>query len=200
MHTVRVIVVVTLLAGLGLVGWFVRRVRRRTGIDPVLLLRRPSPFELVGAALLVLWAVAYVLGTARTQWAVFTPWWPPGPTGLLVGSACLLVALGLYAWSASSMGDSWRIGIDHDGDATALVRAGPYARIRHPIYTALLAGFTGATVLFPCPFTAASLPLAVIGIRRQALAEERWLLERHGAAFAEWKRTTGMFVPRFRPT
>jgi protein-S-isoprenylcysteine O-methyltransferase Ste14 len=73
-----------------------------------------------------------------------------------------------------------------------LVTAGPYAFIRHPIYTGLMLAMLGST-LAEAPFWLA--PLIVFGIYfvYSARREERFMLERFPQRYAAYM--TKMFLP-----
>ncbi|MCH7496547.1 MAG: isoprenylcysteine carboxylmethyltransferase family protein [Candidatus Marinimicrobia bacterium] len=78
-----------------------------------------------------------------------------------------------------------------------LASTGPYAVVRHPIYSALLWGGTAAVAF---AFQAwlvllAALPLHLIWIRL-ALMEEQWLIAFFGEDYQRYAARTGRFLPR----
>ena len=46
------------------------------------------------------------------------------------------------------MGTSWRIGVD-GSEKTELVTTGPFALARNPVFSAMIPGFLGLTLLVP---------------------------------------------------
>lgn len=60
-------------------------------------------------------------------------------TGLVVAVAGLAVVLIAQA----ARGESWRIGVDED-ERTELVTRGPFARVRNPVFTGMVAVSAGA--------------------------------------------------------
>lgn len=78
-----------------------------------------------------------------------------------------------------------------------IVRIGPYARIRHPMYTAVLLAAVGIAIEFSglvlLPFVAAIAAAAWL----RARAEERLFLAspRLGAEYAQYRTETGRFLP-----
>ena len=80
-----------------------------------------------------------------------------------------------------------------------LVRVGPYARVRHPMYAALL--------LYLIALAAAgghwlqlvgAVPLFLLGTARRARLEDRLLEAEFGDEFRTYARSTPAFIPRFR--
>jgi len=93
------------------------------------------------------------------------------------------------------MGASWRIGVD-DGERTALVTTGVFGRVRNPIFTAMIVTATGLTAMAPTALGAGGWVLFVAAIEAQVrLVEEPYLLAAHGAAYRDYTRVVGRFVP-----
>jgi protein-S-isoprenylcysteine O-methyltransferase Ste14 len=115
-----------------------------------------------------------------------------------------LMGLGLYAagallavFSAANLGRFMVIDIavskDHE-----MVTTGPYARVRHPTYTAvLLLGLSAVFVLLNLLFLLSFL-LAVALATYRARLEERLLSseEGFGRRYREYMEVTGRFLPR----
>ena len=78
-----------------------------------------------------------------------------------------------------------------------LIQSGPYARVRHPIYSGILLALIG-TALFVGEWRA---PLGVLiffaGHWWKALREEALLAGQFGASYEEYRRRTGSLLPRF---
>ena len=83
-----------------------------------------------------------------------TRWLPPillarvVPAGLspeILGGLFVLAGLALTVWARICLGRNWSGTVTVKQDH-ALVRTGPYALIRHPIYTGLLLALTGTTI------------------------------------------------------
>jgi len=94
-----------------------------------------------------------------------------------------------------AMGDSGRIGVD-EGETTALVHTGLFARVRNPIYTAMVTFALGITQVTPNLVAFAGLILLVatleLHVRR---VEEPYLLRKHGDAFRAYTAGVGRFIP-----
>ena len=106
-----------------------------------------------------------------------------------------LVCLGLSIMCWRHMGSDWRMAVDPQGSGR-LIQSGPFAKVRHPIYAVSIVLMICSVVAVP------NLPMMVVAgvhimlMHIKARHEERFLLERHGPAYADYCRRTGRFVPR----
>jgi protein-S-isoprenylcysteine O-methyltransferase Ste14 len=77
-----------------------------------------------------------------------------------------------------------------------LIRSGPYRFVRHPMYSAYLLLFVGA-FLMSANWLVGSTGVAIITtlMTIRLVREEALLVERFGAEYEEYRRTTGMFLP-----
>ena len=111
-----------------------------------------------------------------------------------IGALCLHGSI--RAWRR--MGRNWRMAVA-PGQKTELVTGGPFARVRHPIYALSMLLMLCTLAVVP------TLPLLLIAavhitlMLLKAHNEERFLKGVHGAAYADYCRRTGRFVPRRRP-
>lgn len=124
------------------------------------------------------------------------------PWAALDGPAChaagvLVFALGFAAtlWAQFAMGNSWRIGVD-PAARTALVAGGPFAWVRNPIFTGMLAATLGLLFLVPNWIAALALAALVLGLELHVrCVEEPYLLRTHGETYRRYAARTGRFVP-----
>ncbi len=110
----------------------------------------------------------------------------PGDTAVqCAGIALLGAGLVLAFWSLHAI----RPG--------TLTTTGPYAWVRHPMYTGYCLTFA-ALVLLTLNLLALPALLAIPAQVAAAKAEEAWLEERYGADFRVYAARTGRFLPRLR--
>lgn len=145
----------------------------------------------------------WVIGQFALLGLVLVAGWPPTfpvpPASvadwlrLLGGGGALLGAGWLGTSAARRLGPSLTP-LPHPRDGAELVEAGIYARIRHPIYAALIAGAAGWALLAGSPLAGlATLALAAF-MDAKSRREEAWLSSRY-PAYAEYRRRTRRFVP-----
>jgi protein-S-isoprenylcysteine O-methyltransferase Ste14 len=110
--------------------------------------------------------------------------------------AALVVAGVLFAiWARRHLGKNWSAEVTIRKEHS-LIRSGPYARIRHPIYTGLLLAIVGTAIAVSEYRALVALAIFVTGWTLKAKKEEAFLAQEFGPAFEEHKRLTGFFLPR----
>ncbi len=123
------------------------------------------------------------------------------PPGLLRMAASLVFAVlaAKLSWSAvHHLGRQFRIqaGLYEDHQ---LVRTGPYAMVRHPIYASLLSALLCTLlVLTPWQWCLVSLALFLTGTEIRVRTEDRLLESRFPREFREYSREVPAYVPFLR--
>jgi protein-S-isoprenylcysteine O-methyltransferase Ste14 len=112
-----------------------------------------------------------------------------------MGVALGIVSFAIYAWSRVTLGKEWsselRIGEQH-----LLVTAGPYAWIRHPIYTALLSFLASITLISANWLFVAVLVFSIVDLSLRMPREEQMMIARFGDEYEAYKQRTGRLLPR----
>ena len=95
------------------------------------------------------------------------------------------------------MGQYWSarvtLKVDHQ-----LIRSGPYAWVRHPLYSGLLLAMAGTALVVGEWRAVLGVVLAVMEFSRKAAKEEALLASEFGDQYQEFRKRTGFLVPRFR--
>lgn len=104
-------------------------------------------------------------------------------------------AVGLFLWSSRTMGRNWsivaRTRADHE-----LVQTGPFATIRHPIYTAMFLFMLALALAFGhARQLLIAMPVFALGTWRRIAFEERLLHDHFGAAYDAYAARVKRFVP-----
>jgi protein-S-isoprenylcysteine O-methyltransferase Ste14 len=123
------------------------------------------------------------------------------PQSLAGCAAVLILGFGgvlLFAASARALGENWslvaRMRTDH-----GLVRHGPFARVRHPIYLAMLLLLIAAAVGFGhAPQLIVAIPVFVVGTMIRIREEERLLRDQFGEEYIRYASETPAFIPSLR--
>lgn len=111
------------------------------------------------------------------------------------GTVLAVVGIAATVYSQLEMGDSWRIGVD-SSETTALVRHGVFARVRNPIYTAMLTFTAGIALMTPNLLALGAFWLLLSTIELHVrVVEEPHLLQTHGDTYRHYQRAVGRFVP-----
>jgi protein-S-isoprenylcysteine O-methyltransferase Ste14 len=113
-----------------------------------------------------------------------------------LGSALCAVGVLFAIWARRSIGRDWSAEVQIK-EGHQLIRSGPYAHIRHPIYTGLILATLGTALLIGEYRGLLAVLMFFVGFTRKARKEESFLAAEFGPAFEEHRRHTGFFLPRF---
>ncbi len=115
----------------------------------------------------------------------------------ILGIALTWLGIGLAIWARHHLAENWsgRVTIKEGHE---LIRTGPYARLRHPIYTGLLLATLGSAVAIGEWRCLLGVCLVLIAYSIKAKREEAMLTQRFGDAFQDHRRRTGFLLPRLR--
>lgn len=120
-------------------------------------------------------------------------WWQ------IAGAALCGLLAAVLAWTATRhLGRQFRVhaGLYEDHE---LVTSGPYAIVRHPIYTSLLAMLVcSMLVLTPWQWALLCLALFVAGTEIRVHTEDGLLASRFGERFFEYRNRVRAYVPFVR--
>lgn len=142
---------------------------------------------------MLLQAIAYAL-----LWQTYL--WRWHPSHWRVGLCVALMALASWlSWTATkALGRHLRfvaaIGDDHE-----LIRTGPYAVIRHPIYASMLAIFLGTAVIgAPAMLLVPALVIFLVGTEIRVQTEDHLLAAHFGDQFQAYRKAVSAYVPLVR--
>ena len=113
-----------------------------------------------------------------------------------LGSALCAAGVLFAIWARRTIGKDWSAEVQIK-EGHQLIRSGPYAHIRHPIYTGLLLATFGTALLVGEYRGLLAVLLFLVGFTRKARKEESFLAAEFGPAFEEHRRHTGFYLPRF---
>ena len=144
----------------------------------------------------MVFAIVIVLLSTRR---IPLPWlyrelWPAGLWPFWVGAAVTVAGLLFAVWARVHLGRNWSRSVtikqDHE-----LISSGPYAVVRHPIYTGILAGFLGTAIAISevRGFIAAALVFLVFWAKLRL--EEQWMRSEFGETYAAYASHTAALVP-----
>lgn len=112
-----------------------------------------------------------------------------------VGFALGLASLGLWTWAQVALGKEWSPQLQLR-DEHLLETAGPYARIRHPIYTAMIGYGIGLVLVTANWVFAAFAVLVIAGLLARAPKEEQMMIEEFGEQYEAYMQRAGRFFPK----
>jgi len=113
----------------------------------------------------------------------------------MAGVILTFLGAGIAIWARTILGGNWSaevsLKVDHQ-----LVRSGPYAYVRHPIYTGLLLAVTGTAVVIGEWRGLLAILVAAVGISLKAKREEALMIGAFGDRYQQHRRDTGFLLPR----
>ena len=119
------------------------------------------------------------------------------PPSLAIGwSGAALVAAGLAftVWARVHLGTNWS-GIVTVKRGHELVTSGPYAIVRHPIYTGLVLAFFGSALALGEARGLLAVAIVFASLWRKLRLEERWMGEQFGADYERYRARVRALVP-----
>ena len=139
-----------------------------------------------GALLIAPWT-AQVLGERPT--------WQVGYYGAYGFVGVMLMGLALTWWARIHLGDLWSSAITRK-EKHQLIETGPYALVRHPIYTGLIIALLATAAIEATLVALLGALLIALGLWVKARAEERFLsTELAPETYESYRRRVPMLVP-----
>ena len=114
----------------------------------------------------------------------------------VTGVALTWIGIAIALWARWHLGQYWSARITLKEDHR-LIRTGPYAYFRHPIYSGLELAAVGGTLAIDKWRCVAGVVLIVLGYWMKARKEESMLAAQFGEEFKEHCRHTGFLIPKF---
>ncbi len=115
----------------------------------------------------------------------------------VAGIVLTFVGVALSIWARIILGENWsgRITkkVDHE-----LIRTGPYAYVRHPIYSGLMLATIGTALVVGEWKGVAAIPLVLAAESIKARREEQFMMDEFGETYREYRQRTGFLIPRWR--
>lgn len=114
--------------------------------------------------------------------------WSRVPTWLTL-VADVLIVLGFLLVFAAFRANSYASGVIEVADDQRIIRTGPYATVRHPMYSGML-GVVICTPLALGSSVALGVSALMVGLISARLLDEERFLRLHLPAYAQYQRTT----------
>ena len=111
------------------------------------------------------------------------------------GIALTYLGVAVAIWARYCLGEYWSARVTLK-EGHQLIRSGPYAFVRHPIYTGMLLGCVGAALVAGEWRGILAVALLLAAHSRKALREERLLATEFGEEYASYRGCTGFLFPR----
>lgn len=139
-------------------------------------------------AVVLLWVPSVPLEVLNRRFLPPEFWW------FWVGAGVTAGGLLFSVWARAHLGSNWSQALTVK-EGHELITNGPYALVRHPIYTGLLTGFAGCALARGEWRALLAVVLVFEELFRKLRLEERWMRERFGAEYNAYTRRVAALVP-----
>jgi len=154
--------------------------------------REPPGSQLLHRVPLIL--AALLLAAPRWMPRVLWARCVPGGTFFpVLGAILVATGLGFSVWARRHLGRNWSAHVVVKEDH-ALIRTGPYRRLRHPIYTGILLAFLGMAVTIGEWRGVLAFALALLSFGRKSRIEEDRMRETF-PEYEQYRRETAAIIP-----
>ena len=122
------------------------------------------------------------------------PLFNTNPATILGGEIVTGLGIAYAFWARFNLGTNWSGSITLKADHQ-LVRSGPYALSRHPIYTGILLAMLGNAVCMGTIAGVIGFALAVVAFKRKSLVEEHLLRTQFGEEYGRYAQDVRALIP-----
>jgi len=114
-----------------------------------------------------------------------------------LGLAVVLAGLAFAVWARLILAGNWSGTVtlkrDHE-----LIRRGPYALVRHPIYTGLITALLGTAIAIDEIRAALAVVIVTVSFVTKMRTEEAFMRAAFGGAYDDYRRSVPALVPGWR--
>ena len=136
-----------------------------------------------------------LLSTTRIplRW-LYLQLWPDGYLPFWLGAGVTIAGLLFAAWAREHLGSNWSRSVTIK-QGHELITTGPYAVVRHPIYTGILTGFLGMAIAISQVRGFIVFALIFLAFWIKLRMEEQWMRSQFGETYASYAHQTAALVP-----
>ena len=125
---------------------------------------------------------------------LYRPLWRPGLWPFWLGALLNVCGLLFAVWAREHLGRNWSSAVTIK-QGHELITTGPYAVVRHPIYTGILAGFLGLAIALSEVRGFVVFLLYFVVFWAKLSLEEQWMRSQFGEEYANYARHTAALIP-----
>ena len=153
----------------------------------------PAPSSIIRSLTFVIVIALLSIPRLPLPW-LYRGLWPSNIWSFGIGAAVTVGGLLFAIWARQHLGSNWSSAVtikqDHE-----LITTGPYAVVRHPIYTGILTGFLGTAIALTQVRGVVGFVLIFIVLWAKLRIEEDWMRSQFGETYANYVHQTAALVP-----
>ncbi|HEY2103782.1 MAG TPA: isoprenylcysteine carboxylmethyltransferase family protein [Chthoniobacterales bacterium] len=111
-----------------------------------------------------------------------------------IGAMLCIAGLAFCIWARFTLGRNWSGVVTFKGGHELITR-GPYAFVRHPIYTGLLTMFVATVIVLGHVAGIISIPFVLVSFWIKLRYEEKLMLEKFPNEYAAYQRRVKRLIP-----
>jgi protein-S-isoprenylcysteine O-methyltransferase Ste14 len=119
---------------------------------------------------------------------------PQTQTWVLLGAILAVAGMLFCFWARAILGKNWSGTVTIKRDHELILR-GPYAFVRHPIYTGLLISLLGSAIVYGYLRCFLGVLICGVGLWMKLQIEERFMIQQFGEQYARYRQKTRALVP-----
>lgn len=119
---------------------------------------------------------------------------PASAWSFVAGAILTMLGLLFSIWARRYLGTNWSATVTIK-QRHELVTDGPYAHVRHPIYSGLLLAMLGSAIAVGEWRALFAVALALLALWRKLWVEERWMQQHFGDAYRAYRRNVPALIP-----
>jgi protein-S-isoprenylcysteine O-methyltransferase Ste14 len=154
--------------------------------------REPLKSQLAHRVPLIIAALLFAVPSGLTR-LLRTRFVPGDTLTSIVGVILIAIGLACSVWARRHLGRNWSAHVVVK-EQHALIRTGPYRRLRHPIYTGILLAFLGTALTIGEWRALVAFFLMVLSFGIKSRAEEARMLVTF-PEYAEYRRESSAMIP-----
>jgi protein-S-isoprenylcysteine O-methyltransferase Ste14 len=136
-----------------------------------------------------------LIGWRSMPWPWLTPrLWPRSLELYWLGLALLVAGLLFAVWARVHLGRNWSATVTVK-QSHELIRSGPYAYVRHPIYTGVLTALLGTVLASGTLRAVLGLAIIAAALLRKVRIEERFMRETFPDEYPRYCATVPALIP-----
>ena len=111
-----------------------------------------------------------------------------------IGAGLCIAGLAFCVWARFTLGRNWSGVVTFKG-GHELITSGPYALVRHPIYTGLLTMFVATVIVLGHIAGIIAIPFVIVSFWVKLRSEENLMLKKFPNEYAAYQRRVKRIIP-----
>ena len=120
--------------------------------------------------------------------------WPQSAITVAIGLGLAIIGLSIAVWARRHLGKYWSgritLKVDHH-----VIQSGPYAFVRHPIYSGILFALLGTVISIGTVQSCIAIAPMFASFVLKLTLKERWLCAHLGTEYEQYRRRVKALIP-----